>query len=136
MPMGIVKQTCLKGLSREQVKDRLRADGYNISDTQKPLGQGPAKYIQVSKGDIEGKIGLIFPFEKNFCVNCNKIRITSKGKIRPCLAHDLEIDPGKIESKSINEIKGCLSTAIKDKPLSHKWQSGFSTDSEMSKIGG
>jgi len=76
MPMGIVKQTGLKGLSREQVKDRLRADGYNVSDTQKPLGQGPAKYIQVSKGDIEGKIGLIFPFEKNFCVNCNKIRIT------------------------------------------------------------
>ena len=30
-------------------------------------------------------IGLIMPYEKNFCASCNRLRVSAKGKLHLCL---------------------------------------------------
>lgn len=50
---------------------------------------GPAINYKLNNGGI---IGLITPMSKHFCSDCDKLRITADGKIRPCLLSDNEID--------------------------------------------
>ena len=35
--------------------------------------------------DYAGEIGLIMPYEKNFCASCNRLRVSAKGKLHLCL---------------------------------------------------
>lgn len=136
MPMGKVEHTELEGLSKDKIKEILTDKGFKLSDADKPEGQGPANYFRVERGKLKGRIGFIFPFEKGFCSDCNKLRVTSRGKIRPCLAHDLEYDLCIVKNKKLSEVKDIVSQAILDKPFSHHWKRGSSTKGEMSKIGG
>jgi len=53
-------------------------------------GGGPAQYFRL-EGAI-GKIGLITPLSCHFCDRCNRLRVTSDGKIKPCLFSAEEID--------------------------------------------
>ncbi len=136
MPMGPVENTELEGLSIDRVKSKLKDDGFKISRTEDPRGQGPAEYVKLKKGRLATKIGFIFPSRQDFCSGCNKIRITSQGRIRPCLAHDLEYDLGDVKNKKPGDLEDLISEAIKNKPLNHGWKKGSSTEGEMSKIGG
>ena len=54
------------------------------------IGYGPAKMYKVN-GAI-GKIGFISPVSKPFCGNCNRLRLTSDGKLRSCLLRGGEVD--------------------------------------------
>jgi cyclic pyranopterin phosphate synthase len=66
----------------------------------------------------KGRIGLISPIGCKFCTDCNKIRITSVGTIKPCLHSKDEtnlieyLDDEVILSNAIKE-------AIYNKPLEH-----------------
>jgi len=53
-------------------------------------GAGPARYFQIAGS--KGKIGLITPLSRHFCIKCNRLRVTSKGKIKPCLFSNQEVD--------------------------------------------
>jgi len=53
-------------------------------------GGGPAQYFQLE--GATGKIGLISPLSRHFCDRCNRVRVTSDGKIKPCLFSNVEID--------------------------------------------
>lgn len=50
----------------------------------------PAKYYRYKNS--KGRIGLITPLSCSFCSNCNRIRITSNGKVKLCLHSEEEID--------------------------------------------
>lgn len=39
-----------------------------------------------------GKVGFIEPMSNHFCESCNRLRLMSDGKLRPCLSADHEID--------------------------------------------
>ncbi|MBC3888312.1 GTP 3',8-cyclase MoaA [Acetobacterium paludosum] len=77
---------------------------------------GPAIYYRLP--GAKGKVGLINPISKHFCKECNRIRVTSDGKIKPCLHSDFEIDIVALrkEGKSYEEI---LKQAIGEKPEQH-----------------
>ncbi len=53
-------------------------------------GGGPAHYFRLE--NAVGKIGLISPLSRHFCDRCNRLRVTSDGKIKPCLFSEEEID--------------------------------------------
>lgn len=44
---------------------------------------GPAKVF--AHPDYQGEIGLIMPYEKNFCQSCNRLRVSATGKLHLCL---------------------------------------------------
>lgn len=51
---------------------------------------GPARYFKLDGG--AGMIGFISPLSNHFCRECNRLRLTADGKLRPCLFSETEID--------------------------------------------
>lgn len=69
----------------------------------------------------KGVIGFISPITKHFCSSCRRLRLTSDGKIRPCLLSDTEIDVKSPMRGGCNdaEIERLLRLAINIKPERH-----------------
>lgn len=53
-------------------------------------GNGPSKRFQIE--GAKGKIGFINAMSNPFCENCNRLRLTSNGKLRSCLLKGGEVD--------------------------------------------
>ena len=51
---------------------------------------GPARYFRLP--GASGRIGLIQPISCDFCADCDRIRLTADGQVKPCLHSDKEID--------------------------------------------
>jgi cyclic pyranopterin phosphate synthase len=80
---------------------------------------GPARYFQLN--GAEGVIGFISPLSNHFCAECNRLRLTANGKIRPCLFSDTEIDlkPALNSETPDSEMERLLDLSIKVKPEGH-----------------
>ncbi len=85
----------------------------------------------------KGKIGFISPVSCKFCSDCNKIRLTSIGTIKPCLHSKEEIN---LKQYLNNEdmLTNVLKQAIFDKPIEHHLEEEKISRSEkmMYQIGG
>lgn len=66
-----------------------RLEAFEPEEMPRDKNSGPAVNYKLNNGGI---IGIITPISKHFCSECDKLRITSDGKIRPCLLSDNEID--------------------------------------------
>lgn len=75
-------------LSGQILADKLVKKGWQLQ--QKALTDGPAKVFR--HPDYVGEIGLIMPYEKNFCASCNRLRVSAKGKLHLCLFGEEGID--------------------------------------------
>ena len=53
-------------------------------------GASAARYLQLR--DAPARVGFIEPMSNRFCVGCNRLRLMSDGKLRPCLPSDNEVD--------------------------------------------
>jgi len=91
---------------------------------------GPARYYQVKDKHNQGLlVGFITPRSCPFCGQCNRLRLTSDGKLRPCLASPISYDLKKIlrqEKKSgevlTSKIKRIFFNAVQSKPKGHQFQ--------------
>lgn len=81
---------------------------------------GPSKYFRF-KG-AKGVIGFISALTHHFCNDCNRLRLTADGKLRPCLFSETEIDlKSAIRcGASDDEIERLLRLSIALKPEGHK----------------
>lgn len=61
----------------------------------------------------KGRVGLITPISCEFCGDCNKIRLTADGMLKPCLHSDAEIS---IRGSSEADMRDIISGAIMAKP--------------------
>jgi cyclic pyranopterin phosphate synthase len=132
-----------KFISVLEIKESL-AEKYSFRPIDTNSGNGPAKYYQIKGG--QGTIGFITALSQHFCKTCNRIRLTSEGKLRPCLFSNMEVDIKqairnvKTDDKIIRGkiIRNNIGEAISIKPEGHKLNEKFSNrDSfKMSKIGG
>ncbi len=87
-------------------------------------GNGPAKYFRFP-GEA-GTVGFIAPLSQHFCFNCNRLRLTVDGKLRPCLLSDDEVDL-KAHLRcgaSVEELKGLIQQAVAQKPERHHLSEG------------
>ncbi len=94
--------------------------------------EGTAKYY--SAQGFKGRIGLINPITHKFCSDCNRIRLLSDGKVKPCLGYDTVYDIMQYidcESSLIEEIK----KIIMNKPSGHSFESE-SAGHGLNKTGG
>jgi GTP 3',8-cyclase len=85
-----------------------------------------------------GRIGFISPMSHHFCDLCNKVRLTSDGKIKACLHTNEEYDLNELFKTGSHEdlVKG-LSEAIFSKPDRHYLTDGAAPiKRDMNKIGG
>lgn len=95
----------------------------------------PATYYRY--GEAKGRVGLINPISCTFCDSCNRIRVTSDGKIKPCLHSNEEIDLMDLLRKNV-PILPILKQAIINKPKEHEINNdGYSPiKRDMNRIGG
>ena len=63
-----------------------------------------------------GTIGLISPVSAHFCGDCNRIRLTADGKIKPCLH---SADEYSLKGLDFEGMKAMLEEAILSKPAWH-----------------
>ena len=82
--------------------------------------KGPSKYFRL-KG-AKGVVGFISALTHHFCRDCNRLRLTADGKLRPCLFSETEIDlrPALRSSSSDDEIERLLRLSIAVKPDGHR----------------
>lgn len=112
MPIGEASQwTNDKFVSNQKVLEVVE-----LIKIEKTHPSSPAEYYQLKDG--VGKIGLINPISCSFCVDCNRIRVTSDGKVKPCLHSDQEIE--LMEAlRNHEDIVKILKEAITSKPKEH-----------------
>ena len=72
-----------------EIMERVRGVGELVPDKQR-IGGGPATIYRI-KGAL-GSIGFISAVSKPFCSTCNRLRLTSDGKLRSCLLTGGEVD--------------------------------------------
>ena len=130
MPIGeAIKLKADHFLSNEIVLQRvpnlIKIDGEDPSS--------PAVYYKLPNG--KGKVGLINPVSCKFCKNCNRVRLTSQGKLKLCLHSDVEIDLREALRRG-QAIEKIIMDAISKKPESHNLEDGVYVSKKMYQIGG
>jgi cyclic pyranopterin phosphate synthase len=93
----------------------------------------PATYFKLPDG--KGKVGIINPISCKFCSNCNRVRLTSTGKLKLCLHSNREIDLRK-PLKNKEDIKTIISDAILSKEEEHHLEDKKYITRNMNQIGG
>ena len=98
---------------------------------------GPATYYQIP--GREQRIGFIGAMTNlHFCENCNKLRLTCDGKLRPCLGSYLEFDimrPLRARA-SDEELKQFFLDVVERKPAQHDFRDNYKPNRKMIAIGG
>ena len=115
----------------------LRQHDELLPKPEKQLGHGPAKYYLLKQtGALVGFIGALT--NQHFCEQCNKMRITADGKIRPCLGDHGELDLRKAlrESDEDEPLKRIFLAALQGKPLEHQFRNQYQPSRPMTAIGG
>ncbi|MES2598819.1 MAG: GTP 3',8-cyclase MoaA [Verrucomicrobiota bacterium] len=98
---------------------------------------GPATYYSIP--GTEQKIGFIGAMTNlHFCESCNKLRLTSDGKLRPCLGSYLEFDlkerlrAGCTDEELVDFLQGVVAR----KPKEHDFRHNYQPNRRMIAIGG
>lgn len=82
---------------------------------------GPARYYQIEPLGL--RLGLITPLSHNFCDQCNRIRLTTDGKIFMCLGSDLHVDLRMaLREQTSGDVDDLLRKAMRLKPLRHNFE--------------
>ncbi|PYI48066.1 MAG: GTP 3',8-cyclase MoaA [Verrucomicrobia bacterium] len=98
---------------------------------------GPATYYQVP--GRKQRIGFIGAMTNlHFCENCNKLRLTCDGKLRPCLGSYLEFDIMRPlrAGASDEELKQFFLDVVDRKPEQHDFRDNYQPNRKMIAIGG
>ncbi|MFC1983666.1 GTP 3',8-cyclase MoaA [Chloroflexota bacterium] len=101
------------------------------------VGNGPAKYFRFPQA--KGTIGFITPVSEHFCFRCNRLRLTSNGKLRPCLLAEDEIDLKQPLRSGISSagLKRLIEEAVARKPWHHRLAEGYiPKDRPFTQVGG
>ncbi len=90
----------------------------------KPLNHrsaGPARYWQVEP--IGLRIALITPMSDNFCDDCNRLRLTTDGKIFMCLGSEMHVDfRAALRDEGMPAVDRLLQKALRLKPERHDFE--------------
>lgn len=137
MPIGNkIEWTKEHIITGKEILDRI-SEKFDIAPVKKSGLEGPAVNYRLSNG---ARIGIITPISNHFCSDCDKLRLTADGKLRPCLLSDKEIDIFEaLKSKDENILKGLIADSLHLKAFEHNISNEVCNEEfsrTMSKIGG
>ena len=82
---------------------------------------GPARYWRVA--GTATRLGLISPLTANFCDGCNRVRLTTDGKLYACLGHDDQADlKTALRQGGIAGLDAAIDHALAIKPARHDFR--------------
>ena len=124
------------GQLREQISAAGEAAGLGPLvpvDHDGPSGAGPAQYWRFA--EAKGTVGFISAMSNHFCAQCNRLRLTADGTVRPCLFSDDEYPVREaLRAGDDARVLEIYRAAIAHKPREHETTDG--TARFMSQIGG
>jgi cyclic pyranopterin phosphate synthase len=107
--------------------------------------EGPARVYRLTTPEGQtGRIGFISPISHHFCDKCNRLRLTSEGRLRACLLHNHETDLKALlrQGGTDSDIQAAIQQTILNKPKGHTLQNDLTgsdqvnCQGQMSRIGG
>lgn len=82
---------------------------------------GPARYWRV--GASPTRLGLISPLTANFCDGCNRVRLTTEGRLYACLGHDDQVDlKTALRAGGVAALDVAIDEALAIKPARHDFR--------------
>ncbi|MFC2704425.1 MAG: GTP 3',8-cyclase MoaA [Olsenella profusa] len=145
MPIGPGRD--LNVVSNEWLLGELRRLHPGLAVDGAPHGNGPATYVRIP--GYQGSTGFISAIHGRFCDQCNRMRLTSKGELKPCLCfadgvdvrHVFEEYPGAgVDVVALRRVLlvETIRSAIAHKPRQHCFEhlSEITETRVMSSIGG
>ncbi len=84
MPLGPILGRSQTFMPAQDALNQL-GEHFDLRPTQESSG-GPARYWRVPGSRT--RIGFITPQSEHFCETCNRVRITARGELYPCLGHN------------------------------------------------
>ena len=121
-------------LSGASIQQQLLADGWQLNP--KARTDGPA--LEYSHSDYQGKIGLIMPYSKDFCADCNRLRVSSSGQLYLCLFTDTYQDlRSLLQTDDSATLMRFLQQSVQGKAFSHQLTQDYSGSTRhLAQIGG
>ncbi|HBN26967.1 MAG TPA: GTP 3',8-cyclase MoaA [Desulfobacteraceae bacterium] len=118
MPMGATTSKKDWHIPMGEMKKKIKGAG-KLTRLAGDLNDGPVKRYKFE--NAKGEIGFISPVSDHFCEKCNRIRLTAKGNLRPCLLSDYEVDIKKaLRTKaSDRQLSDIFIKAVRSKPAGH-----------------
>ncbi|MFV0364631.1 MAG: GTP 3',8-cyclase MoaA [Suipraeoptans sp.] len=138
MPIGYGKD--FNVVSNIEILNKLKDRYVKTTRDLRRHGNGPAAYYNIT--GFKGSIGFISAIHAKFCDECNRIRLTATGQLKPCLCYGEAIDLREI-LRSQNEhedelLKEAVERAILSKPGEHCFEAPevMTEEAPMAQIGG
>jgi cyclic pyranopterin phosphate synthase len=124
-------------VTAKEVRRQIESTLGSLEPAKIIAGSGPARYYRLPGAN--GTLGFITPISEHFCYQCNRLRLTADGQLRPCLLSESEIDlrtPLR-QGASVKDIRELLLKGIGSKPMNHHLeQCQLPRNRMMSEIGG
>lgn len=133
MPIG---QGCrFHALDNEDLLNILKREYPEIRLSGQEFGNGPAFYYEFGGA---GCAGFISAVHHKFCDRCNRVRLTSDGYLKLCLASEdgVNLRDRIREGISEEELTLLMRQTIEKKPLSHHFERCGAELKNMNQIGG
>ena len=120
MPMGTIDEDRTdRFLPLTEVLEHLQQKLPLVRDDHR--SGGPARYWRVEGTGT--KLGLISPLTANFCDTCNRVRLTTEGKLYMCLGHDDQVDlKAAIRGGGLSALDDAIDEALSLKPARHDFR--------------
>ncbi len=105
--------------SAQEIMTDLESIGL-LTPMDPPGPPGPARLFRY--GDSPGRIGVIPAVSSHFCDECNRLRVTADGRVRPCLlcSDELDLRDALRLGASDLELETILRNAAMAKPKQHR----------------
>ena len=119
MPLGEIDSHNRQetSITSADIKD-LIASEFSLKDfNHKDLAGGPSRYIKIADSDT--KVGFISPLSENFCGSCNRVRVTTEGKLLLCLGNEHSLDLRAILRERPETLKQEIVKSMQRKPERH-----------------
>ena len=102
----------------ELLRNRLVSAGWRAQ----PRSDGSGPSIDFAHPDYRGKIGLIAPYSPGFCESCNRLRLSSRGKLHLCLFGEagLDLRPLLQHDEQRDELLARIKSAMPAKARGHR----------------
>lgn len=119
MPLGQVDHDRGESYcSSDEVMDVLKTR-FDLQPSIASTG-GPSRYYQVAGSD--SRIGFISPHSHNFCSSCNRVRVTTEGRLLLCLGQEHSMDLRDIIRRhpgDMDKLKQAIVKSMDIKPEGH-----------------
>ena len=117
MPVGCAGK--LEGPSVDEAYRIIKGRWPDLYQSDEKHGNGPAVYFKSSS--LTGSIGFIGANSHRFCSQCNRIRLTSAGELKPCLSYETGVDLKRLIRGGADDVQleNALKEAIQNKPAAH-----------------